>query len=412
MYFYDTCALLNEQEAAFQASKPFVLSTITFTELEEIKSSKHKDEEIKAKARKLLRLLKENKGMFVISAFCEKNFKKMQRKVKDIFANTNDSKIISCAWAYEKIASEPIIFKTDDTACSFLAAAAGLIVRPSAVKVEEYLGYSKVVFFSEDDTADFYNNLDKPVQNGIENHYYLIYVKDKLIDKYKIKDGKFQQINYPCFDSRLLGKIKPQDEIQFIAMDCLKSNQLSMLRGPAGTGKSLLSMAYLFDLLEKGKINKIVIFCNTVAVAGAARLGFYPGTRNEKLLDSQIGNFLTSKCGGMSIVEHLLQTEQLVLLPMADIRGYDTSGMKAGIYITEAQNMDIELMRLALQRIGEDSVAIIEGDDMSQVDMVQYAGNRNGMKRVSEVFRGQDFYGEVKLQNIRRSKIAEIAQKM
>ena len=49
-----------------------------------------------------------------------------------------------------------------------------------------------------------------------------------------------------------------------------------------------------------------------------------------------------------------MEKGSLLLLPMSDIRGFDTSGMKAGIYITEAQNMDIELMRLALQRIGED----------------------------------------------------------
>ena len=129
-------------------------------------------------------------------------------------------------------------------------------------------------------------------------------------------------------------------------------------------------------------------------------------------MDSQIGNFLASKLGSMQMVEHMINTEQLILLPMADVRGYDTTGMNAGIYITEAQNMDIELMRLALQRIGEDSIAIIEGDDMSQVDLAQYAGNCNGMKRASEVFRGQPFYGEVQLQTIRRSRIAEIAQKM
>ncbi len=47
---------------------------------------------------------------------------------------------------------------------------------------------------------------------------------------------------------------------------------------------------------------------------------------------------------------------------MCDIRGFDTTGMKCGVYITEAQNMDISLMKLALQRIGEDSIAIIDGD--------------------------------------------------
>ena len=95
---------------------------------------------------------------------------------------------------------------------------------------------------------------------------------------------------------------------------------------------------------------------------------------------------------------------------MSDIRGYDTTGMNAAIYISEAQNLDIELMRLALQRIGEDSICIIDGDDQAQVDLSMYAGSHNGMKRVSEVFRGKHCYGEVALQNIYRSEIGRIAQ--
>lgn len=86
--------------------------------------------------------------------------------------------------------------------------------------------------------------------------------------------------------------------------------------------------------------------------------------------------------------------------------------MNAAIYISEAQNLDIELMRLALQRIGDDSICILDGDSETQVDLDMYAGNNNGMKRVSKVFRGSDIYGEVTLKNIYRSKIAALAQKM
>lgn len=141
-------------------------------------------------------------------------------------------------------------------------------------------------------------------------------------------------------------------------------------------------------------------------------LNVYPGSRTEKLLDSQIGNLLESKLGDRIAVERLIADGELVLLPMSDIRGYDTTGMNAAIYISEAQNLDIELMRLALQRIGEDSICIIDGDDRAQVDLSMYAGAHNGMRRVSQVFRGSEFYGEVTLKNIHRSKIAALAQKL
>lgn len=103
---------------------------------------------------------------------------------------------------------------------------------------------------------------------------------------------------------------------------------------------------------------------------------------------------------------------KLILLPMSDIRGFDTTDMHAGIYITQAQNMNIDLMKLALQRVGEDSTLIVEGDTQAQVDLGMYAGTNNGLKRVSQVFRGQDIYGQVTLQNIYRSRIAQVAERM
>ena len=129
-------------------------------------------------------------------------------------------------------------------------------------------------------------------------------------------------------------------------------------------------------------------------------------------MDSQIGNFLVSKLGDRIAVERMIDDGVLVLLPMSDIRGYDTSGIPSAVYITEAQNLDVDLMKLALQRIGEDSVCILDGDEDTQVDMSMYAGENNGMRRVSKVFRGEDIYAEVELQNIYRSRIAELAEKM
>jgi predicted ribonuclease YlaK len=127
-------------------------------------------------------------------------------------------------------------------------------------------------------------------------------------------------------------------------------------------------------------------------------------------LDSQIGNLLSSKLGGKDGLERLIREEKIVLLPFSDIRGYDTSGMRAGIYISEAQNLDKSLIKLALQRVGEDCICIIDGDTTSQVDLPQFSGANNGMRRVSKVFRGHDIYGEIELQNIYRSEISRIAE--
>ena len=121
---------------------------------------------------------------------------------------------------------------------------------------------------------------------------------------------------------------------------------------------------------------------------------------------------LSSKLGSQIALEQLIEQEKLILLPFSDIRGYDTSGKKAGVYITEAQNLDVSLMKLALQRVGEDSICIIDGDDKTQLDSELYAGKNNGMRRASKVFRGHDIYGEIELNTIHRSRIGQIAESM
>ena len=263
--------------------------------------------------------------------------------------------------------------------------------------------------------ADFYNNIVPQKINSFDlllNQYLLIEFNDEIVDRYKWTEEGYVHIPYQKIESAMFGKITAQDVYQEIAIDSLRSNQMTVLRGKPGSGKSICGLSYLFQELEKGTISKIIIFTNTVAVRGAAKLGFYPGTKDEKLLDSQIGNFLKSKLGDEMQVERMLDEGTLMLLPVSDCRGFDTAGLNAGVYITEAQNTSIDMMKLLLQRIGEDSIVVIDGDDKTQTDMKEYMGSQNGLRRLSQVFRGQPFYGEVTLQNIHRSRIASIADKM
>jgi len=412
--FYDTCSLLELQQAIFE--NEFVISSISINELEEIKNSYTKDEEIKVKARKLSQLLnaEENKDKFKIYLY---NNEIEEDLNKYNLIKNNDSRIILSAFNCQKTLNMEILFVSDDIVCRLIAKTLGLQTSPSQASTkEEYTGVKELIL-SEEDLADFYisyaDNENK--FELLENQYIIIKTPDgKVVDKYKWKNGVYQPITFQKAESKMFGKIVPKngDPYQQLALDSLNSNQITMLKGHAGTGKSYLAFGHMFSLLEHGEIDKIIIFCNTVATRGSAKLGFYPGSRTEKLLDSQIGNLLESKLGDRVEVERLIADGKLILLPMSDIRGYDTTGMNAAIYISEAQNLDVELMRLALQRIGEDSICIIDGDDDAQVDMALYAGSHNGMKRVSEIFKGAPFYGEVRLENIYRSEIAKLAQKL
>lgn len=109
-------------------------------------------------------------------------------------------------------------------------------------------------------------------------------------------------------------------------------------------------------------------------------------------------------------VEKLLQEEKLVIVPAGDARGYETPA-HSGVYIMESQNLTSDLLRLLLQRISNDCKVIVDGDYCEQVDMEIYAAD-NGMRKMSEVFKGSELYGQIELQQIHRSKIALLADKM
>lgn len=414
VFFYDTCSLLNELHSAFE-NDFFYISSVTLEELENIKTSSSKDQDIKYRARQLLHLLFENKDKYKVVIFQ----KEWETAISNFsyLSDNNDSKIIYSAFITDTGFSFDLVFKTDDLCCAALAKQIGLTVETTyeQMKLDNYTGFIEKTISNEELVA-FYSKSNLEIENHfnlLENQYLI--VKDengKIADSFKWKNGNYEQVLFPILKTDMFGMIKPKDEYQKLAIDSLLSNKITVLRGPAGSGKSYLSFAALFQKLEKHEIDKIIIFCNTVATANSAKLGFYPGSRNEKLLDSQIGNFLSSKLGDSVAAERFIAEGKLALLPMSDIRGYDTTGMKAGIYITEAQNLDIELMRLALQRVGDDSICILDGDDQAQVDLSIYGGTNNGLRRVSEIFRGADFYGEVTLQKIHRSRIAELAQLM
>lgn len=410
---YDTCSLLEQAGHLFDSDDfTLVISSITLEELENIKTSGNKDPDVKYAARKVLTDMDEHYGAFEIVLYNDSFGDMMMR---DGISLSNDAKIIACACHFAaKHPQDEVIFVTNDLICRHIASM--YFITEKVIEEDyDYDGY-KEVYLDEDGLIEFYSNQDKNLYDLFINQYLLVYDANSgdCIERLVWTGDGYRRLAYNTFASKWFGDVKPMkgDLYQSLVADSFSNNKITLVKGPAGSGKTYLSLGFLMHKLERNKIDRIIVFCNTVATKNSAKLGFYPGTRDEKLLDSQIGNLLISKFGGRVAVEQMILEEKLVLLPLSDIRGYDTSGMKAGIYISEAQNMDVELMKLTLQRIGEDSICIIDGDCKTQVDDIHFAGSNNGMRRASQVYRGEDVYGEVTLRNIHRSRVAMIAEKM
>ena len=268
--FYDTCSLIDLQDQVYNEGRFFV-SNITLNELEQIKTSATRDEEIKWKARKVLQLLHKNRIKYDIAIY-----NKDAEEIIDDYRLVpgNDSRIIATAYMTDRV--EEITFVTSDLACQVVADSIGLKTElVSDYSEDKYTGY-KEVKLSDEELANFYNNILQDRENTYElltNQYLLIRDKDNhIVDKYRWNGNKYEAIGFLKAESKMFGKVTPKDDYQLLALDTLYNNKISMLRGPAGTGKSYLAFGYMFSLLEQGKIDKIIIFCNTVATKGSAKL--------------------------------------------------------------------------------------------------------------------------------------------
>lgn len=207
-------------------------------------------------------------------------------------------------------------------------------------------------------------------------------------------------------------EVAPRDVYQACAIKSLKDDEFTIITGPAGTGKTLLSLGYCLEQMNKnGAV--VHIFVNPVKTRDTEELGYYPGSRDEKLLSNFIGGILSTKLGDITEVYRLLTNGSLKIYPFSDIRGIEIP--KGDImYITEAQNLSVDLMKLAIQRCADGSKLVVEGDACAQLDKRSFEGSNNGLQRAIEVFTGVEEidFGYINLPIIYRSRMASKAEEL
>lgn len=232
---------------------------------------------MKYNARKLLHLLYENQDKYKIIPFDKEVFQDLCYQYPILPIN-NDSKIISCVTQLHN----GIIFCTSDLSC--LMSARNLLHIPTeyieSSPKDTYTGFVDVSYTLEE-LNKFYFELmgEKNPLNLINNQYAIIRNEyNEVIDKFKFINNTYERVPCYCVNSLHFGEIKPRNVHQALALDSFKSNDITLIGGPAGSGKTFLSLGFLFEQLEKGAIDRIVIFCNPVVAKNAAKLGYYPGT--------------------------------------------------------------------------------------------------------------------------------------
>ncbi len=141
--------------------------------------------------------------------------------------------------------------------------------------------------------------------------------------------------------------------------------------GPAGTGKTYMAAAYAAQLLEQGKVQRLVL-CRPAVEAGE-RIGFLPGDMREKV-DPYLRPLYDALYDMMPAdkVERGIQTGQIEIAPLAFMRGRTLAN--AAIILDEAQNCTAMQMKMFLTRIGQGSKMIVTGD-ITQIDLPKDAAS-------------------------------------
>lgn len=281
--FYDTCSLLLKANHLWDDDAKLVISSITLQELEHIKTASNKDAETKYSARKVVSELDKHLGEYKVVVY----YSGLDYIIDNLSLEiNNDSKIIACVdYFYQHIGSDDeLTFITNDICCKHLAKLALKDYHINITSYEEekydYDGY-KEVYLTNDELIDFYSHPEENQFGLLTNEYLLIYDKEtgECVDKACWTGDKMRSVSFYTFDSNWFGRIKPMkdDVYQALVADSFKNNHITMVRGKAGSGKTTLALAYLMSELEKHKIDKIIIFCNTVATKNAAKLGLRIG---------------------------------------------------------------------------------------------------------------------------------------
>jgi len=159
--------------------------------------------------------------------------------------------------------------------------------------------------------------------------------------------------------------VQPRSVNQRKYVEAIEQNDMVFGVGPAGTGKTYLAVAMAVAAINAKKVSRIVLV--RPAVEAGERLGFLPGTLQEKvdpylrpLYDALYDLLDPDK------VDKMLEKSVIEVAPLAFMRGRTLND--AFIIMDEAQNTTIEQMKMFLTRLGNNSKAVITGD-ITQIDL-------------------------------------------
>ena len=176
--------------------------------------------------------------------------------------------------------------------------------------------------------------------------------------------------------------IKSRSENQQRLVDAYTKDDMVFAVGPAGTGKTYLSIALAVKALKDKEIKKIIL--SRPAVEAGEKLGFLPGDMKDKIDPylQPLYDALEDMIPAVKLQE-LMEKHVIQIAPLAFMRGRTLSD--AVVILDEAQNTTSAQLRMFLTRMGWNTKMIITGD-MTQVDLPR--GTQSGLREALRILGG------------------------
>jgi phosphate starvation-inducible protein PhoH and related proteins len=237
------------------------------------------------------------------------------------------------------------------------------------------------------------------ILNSLIEHYHKFgRVTEENVQNYISKEQEIMlpEVATPSSEDVILfgtkgAPIKPKTVNQQKLVDLVKDNDMVFALGPAGTGKTYISVAMAVKALKNKSVKKIII--TRPAVEAGENLGFLPGDLKEKI-DPYLRPIYDALNDMIPFekLQYYMEREIIEIAPLAYMRGRTLNN--AFILLDEAQNTTTMQMKMFLTRMGPDSKMIITGD-ASQIDLP--GKQRSGLKEAIRILRDVKGIGMIQL---------------
>ena len=214
---------------------------------------------------------------------------------------------------------------------------------------------------------------------------------EDILDIVKGKQTKADSVKGVLVYSISGRPIKSRSENQQQLIDAYEKNDMVFAVGPAGTGKTYLSIALAVKALKEKAIKKIIL--SRPAVEAGEKLGFLPGDMKDKIDPylQPLYNALEDMIPAVKL-QDMMEKHIIQIAPLAFMRGRTLSD--AVVILDEAQNTTSQQIRMFLTRMGMNTKMIITGD-LTQIDLPRE--QRSGLKEALKILDGVEGIGVVKL---------------